>query len=285
MFYVEHEPSLRALPIILVDAMLAVDAASVAEGENDARTFAAALASARESVAAGRWEMADSALADASRALQTWRGTPDNQAIFDLWYLQGVTSMERAGASAEDFRNAAAMAWNRNAQLPIDRERYTKAYYSAVGQLLREPPGTLVVEPGVGAPTYFLDGIELGPAPIRVQLFAGVHRLNATDGRRSLDWRRMITVHPAATTTARARFPGGSDPERIAGELAQAVSTHQISEEVSELLSGWTERTGVRTIRVLRLDESARGKGRPDVPVFSVHDVYYSPSLRRFSAR
>lgn len=281
MFYVEHEAALQALPIILVDAMLAVDAASVAEGEADAHTFVAAMGDARASIAASRWEMADSALGDASRALASWRGTPSNQQLFDLWYLQGVTSLERAGASAEDFRAAAAVAWNRSVQLPVDGERYTKSYYSAVSQLVKEAPGTLSIAASGGTPTYFLDGIELGQAPIQVVVFAGVHRLTATDGRRSLDWRRMITVHSRETTTARARFPGGSDPERIAGELGRAVTSRQLSDDVAELLAAWAERTGVRTIRVLRLDEGRRR----DVPVFSIHDVYYSPGVRRFSTR
>lgn len=299
MFWVTHEPALERVPILVIDALLAENAAEVAQGEAAAAEWRAALERARTAVIDQKWSVADGALDDAERILGEWRGTATTDELFALWFTRGAAALgsgRRRGTDA--FRTAAVLAWNRSVAPPAGLEGYASPYYAALADLLDEGTGTLVVPEGGAAARYRLDGVDLGPPPIRVQLFPGVHRLTAADPGSRTEWRGDVTIQPGRTSTLRARFPTGEEAARTAEALARAVDEHRLDPEVAELLTDWGVRHGLRTIRLLRLDPrdpAPSPAGRPGarddgaaghiLPVYELREVTYDPVVRRFSER
>lgn len=299
MFWVMHEPALEPLPVVLLDTILAENAATAAEGEHIARSFRAHLDEARASLLVGKWMEADHALDDAQGELARWKGTPTNQELWTYDYLRGVTSIiAHLGDGHEAFEDAAAMAWNQDVTIPAGLEAYADPYYAALAERVAERPGTLVVGESSVSPTIALDGVPLGTPPLRVQVFAGVHRLTAVDTRRSLEWKAEVTVSAGRVTTAKVRFAGGETTEWAAAGLGAAVDERRMEAELADLLEDWADRNHVRRVRLLRLDPAslppapAPAKGAavdPEEPVvdplllYTMTQVAYEPKVRRFS--
>ena len=285
-FWVDHEPALEREPVVLVDALLASSVASTAEGERLRAEFTTDLAHAQDAVQRGQWNEADGALDDAARVLDQWKGSPATSELFTLWYLRGgVAKSLGYSAAGRDFAEAAAVAWNREVTLPPAPDAWQPSYYDALAGLLKQPTGTIALDAGSPTTTYTLDGVPLGPAPIHVSVFPGQHRLSAHDTTLDQDWRAAVTVTAGRTVPARARFASGSDPAWAAGLLQRAVDEHVIDREIGDLLFAWTTRTGVRTVRLLRLDPAPA----PTVPTgaefpgYTVAEVWFDPTSRRFS--
>lgn len=293
MFWVEHEPALRGLLLVGVQAILEQNTASVAQGQAAAGAFQDALLRARTSFDAREWKTAETALDDARRDLDGWRGTPPHQELFTLWFLRGAVNLAQGYSSAtQDFRRAGTTAWNRSVGLPVDVDPYAAAYYAAVAELIQEPPGTLVLEAGGGSPLYSVDGIPLGAPPLRIELFPGVHRVTALEPALTQEWRREVTVASRRTTTARARFIGGDDPQWASDALSATIDTHAIPPELADLMSDWADRYGVRQVRLMRLDPIEGAGSHPSgstdgvrdpLAGYTLHDVVYAPKERRFS--
>lgn len=291
MFWVTHDSGLGDLPVIVVDALLA-DNVAARQDEEAAERFREALESARLALVDGRQVLADSALNEAERALAKWAGTPTNQEQFTLWFLRGAVALEggMARVARQEMRRAAATAWNRSVALPAGAERWAEPYYAELQALLGEGTGTLVIEEGEGTLTYSLDGVELGPAPIRVHVFPGVHRLTATSSRQAHAWEQEVEVVTGRTVSARARLANDGDAQWATYQLARAVDSLSLDPALAELLDTWAERHGVRTVRLLRLDarmwieedEVAREAGGT-MPTFEVREVRYDPALRRMT--
>lgn len=290
LFWLQYEPAFEQEPVMVVEALLADDTAMTADSDM-AEAFEAAVERARLDVLEGHWAQAESALDDAEQVLEQWRGAPDNQALFAMWYLRGVaTAIEGRSSGAPSFRKAAAAAWNRSVALPEGTEGWAEPYYEALEHQLGEGTGTLVIEAGSSSTTYWLDGVELGPAPIRVQLFGGRHRLDALGESRAQQWRSEVLVRAGETTTARARFPGGDDELWAAAALEVGIDRAWLEPEMAELLERFADRHSLRWLRLLRLDpeqelqpdeiEQAAGGG---LPTFHAREIWYDPRLRRFS--
>lgn len=291
LFWMQVEPGFEGEPVMVVEALLADDTAMTGAADM-AEAFDEHVERARLAVLAGRWAEAEGALDDAEKVLEQWRGAPDNQALFSMWYLRGAaTAIEGRSDGAPSFRKAAAVAWNRSVALPEGTEAWADAYYDAVQQQLDQGTGELVITAGATETTYWLDGVELGPAPIRVQAFTGTHRLDASGATRAQQWRADIAIRAGDTTTARARFPGGDDEYWASAALELAIERAWLEPEMADLLARFADRHGLRALRLLRLDpegdreldeiEQAVGGG---LPVFVASAIWYDPRLRRFSS-
>lgn len=286
-FWVDHEPTLEHEPVVLVDALLANSVASTAEGERLRAEFNGDLAHAQDAVQRGQWSEADGALDDAARVLDQWKGSPAPVDLFTLWYLRGGVAKSLGYSSADrDFAQAAAVAWNREITLPPSPEAWQPAYFDALAGLLKQPTGTIVLDVGSATTTYTLDGVPLGPAPVRVAVFPGQHRLSAHDTSLDQDWRAAVTVAAGRTTPARARFASGSDPAWAAALLQRAVDEHVMDRELGDLLYAWTTRTGVATVRLLELNPTPTSPvpTGADFPGYAVAEVWFDPTSRRFSS-
>ncbi|NOY25436.1 MAG: hypothetical protein GXP62_06140, partial [Oligoflexia bacterium] len=88
LFWVTHEPGLGAEPIMVVESLLA-GAQDEADDDALAQRFDDALRRAHQAAVEGRNSLTRAALDDAEQALEAWHGSPDNAALFDLWFLRG----------------------------------------------------------------------------------------------------------------------------------------------------------------------------------------------------
>lgn len=290
IFWIGAEPAFDDLPVLVPDVLLADEVVGEPD-EARAQAFAGALEAARQAVLEDSPMRARTSLDDAGRILGAWRGSPDNQALFSLWFLRGVVAdVQQQSEGAVHFRQAAAVAWNRSVAPPPGMEQWAEGYYAALAGMLEGGTGTMVVDAGRHGVTYALDGVALGEAPIRVQLFPGEHRLTAVDSYTGMQWRREVVIESGRTTTTRARFPGGADDRWAAGGMALAIDLRAIEPELAELLAAWARRHGLKRIRLIRLDPS-RPEGELDeieqeagetLSTFIVRQVGYAPQLRRF---
>lgn len=292
LFWVSFEPAFKDEPILLVEALMA-DRSAAAREDLEATAFAEALERARKAVLDGSWASAEGALDDAGAVLERWQGSPDNPTLFHYWFLKGaVTVLEGRSSGEGSFQRAAAVAWNRSVAAPEGTERFEDAYYEAMEKLLSEPVATLVVPPGPAHVQYLLDGVPLGPGPLRVRVLPGTHVLSARDSRWSRDWQRELSLRPGKETSAEAHFPG-EDGDRWAVEaLAAAVDSFRLDPEAAELLAGWADRHGIQRVHLLRLDAVDRQEGDAidaeagaSMPVFEAREAWYDPRLQRFSSR
>lgn len=279
VWWATNEPPLRDEMLLLIDSLLADDTAAYEDGVTGKRAFQEALEKARLALVDKKWSAGERALDDAEALLRDWRGTADTADLFALYYMRGAAVVGAdSGGGADSFRRAAAVAWNRTVEPPAGLEGFADAYYKELAELVHDPLGTIVIDGGSSATDYYLDGVKLGVAPLRVQVFPGNHRLTALDRERSLAWRAGVVVVPRETTTTRASFGGARDPEEVAELLGRAVETRQMDPDVGELLMAWADRRHIKSLHLCRLDQDPSGKVS-----FSLKDVWYEPRLRRFS--
>lgn len=268
-------------PIMRVDTLLAQRAALRAEADTVADRYAAALERARAAAAAGEWTTADYALTDASRVLGEWTGTPPHQALFDHAWLQGLVARGRGLDAAEAFRDAAAIAWNRTVTFPVADEPAIDAYYAQLADLVAAGTGRLVLEPLAEGATWQLDGVELGPGPLEVEVFPGPHRLTARHTQTGQAWRGEVVVQPRRVSRARARFSLAEDARWVTEALGRALDDRKVDPELAELLRGWAERYGVRTVRLVRIRLPEAAPGAPAAPPV-LQWTAFDPLRRRF---
>jgi len=291
LFWVTNDPAFGAEPVMVVESLLA-DVQAGASDEVLSARFAESLERARLAAVESRTPQAQAALDDAEQALQAWHGGPDNAALFAFWYLRGVV-MEQIvpGSGAGAFRRAAATAWNRSVAPPAGLEAWTVPYYAAMRALLDEGTGTLVIDPGGGTPSYTLDGVPVGKAPIKVEVFPDRHRLTAVDGPWVEPWVAEVNVHPGRLTVTRAQFNDEDSESWLVQSLYLAVTTHQLDPAVADLLERWADRHQIQSLHLLRLDVAdappqdeislAAGEG---LPTFTRTEAWYQPRLHRFTA-
>ena len=116
----EQMPGMRDRPLLPFDQILERDGAEWEDGELLSARFDAAMDRARTAWTARRFDDAGRALEDAAVALGRWSGTADPQLLFDLAYLKGAVSVQRGEDPESDFRQAAAVAWNRTVTLAVE---------------------------------------------------------------------------------------------------------------------------------------------------------------------
>lgn len=285
-FWLAHHPELEKEPIVLVDVLLAQNAAR--QEDNTARQirFRNALEDAGARLAAGDHSGAAFALDLAEQALAGWTGTAGTQELFDLHFLRGALSVRRGGTGEDSFAAAAAVAWNRSVRLPVSDAKVSAAWTAALRRTLEAGTGRLRIEAGPPGTSYFLDGIELGPGPLVVDVFGGTHRVTATHPS-GQEWRGELVVVPGRTAKARARLSLADDTRWVTTQLGRALDTRQVDPELGELLRGWCEHFGVRTLRLVRADVdgpvSVDAAGNRALPAYSLRAVWYDPQVRRFS--
>lgn len=276
-FWLTHQPDLATAPIVVVDNLLAMNAAL--QENNTARgiTFRDALAAARRAVAARDWSAASFALDDTERALDAWLGTPTNQELFDVHYLRAVVALGRRVDPADSLAASVAVAWNRTVALP-DPSAET-AWYTTLRALLADGTGHVHLDAGPPGTDYWLDGVALGAGPLDVEVFPGVHRVNALHGPTQQEWRGAVTVQAGRTSRARARLSLAEDEAWVTAALVRALEERRMDPEVGELLRGWAEHFGLQTVRLVR----AFPVEDPDpLAAFTLHAVSYDPQVRRF---
>ena len=292
MFWVTHDSGLGDLPVVNVDSLLADEEAASRDEEAGPR-YRAALETARLALVEGRRVEADNALHEADRALEVWAGSPSNQELFTRSFLAGAVALEGglARVAREELRRAAATAWNRSVVLPAGTERWAEAYYAEVEALIATGTGRLAIGEGEMELQYALDGVPLGPAPIDVSVFPGVHRLTADHGRQGHTWTQDVEVVAGRTVSTQARTGSEGDARWATYQLVMAVETLQLDPALANLLDAWAERHGVRSLRLLRLDldhqvqedEIDRAVGGA-LPTFTLKAARYDPALRRMTA-
>lgn len=281
IFWATNEPTLRDVPVVLVDTILAERIAEVTQGEAAVRGWREGLDAARLALIDHKWAAAESALDEAEKVLPQAR--PSNQDLFTFTFLRGAVEYGRT-EDTSGLAHAAAIAWNRTVTLPEGLEALTPVYYDTLRELLQERPGQLVLERTQGDPDYELDGVKIGHAPIAVDLFPGVHRLRALDDVHKLEWVKDVRLVSGRTTRTRARFANGDDPVWAAEQLIAAIDTHQIDEELGDVLSEWAERHKLRRVRIIRLESVVPPAGTTSrFTEYTVEDIFYEPRLRRFS--
>lgn len=272
--------------VVGVDSLLALNVMQGGDAVSRAETFAASLDAALVAIKAEGWSDAAKRLDEAQRALAGWTGAPANQQLFTLYYLRAVVKLAQSKQAGEAFQQAAAVAWNRSVALPYDAEPYSSMYYTALYNLLNEGLGTVELQP-VPDTSYALDGVELGEGPIRLSVFAGVHRLNATRRGTTDTWRTSLKVQAFRTSTATARPESADDLGWLATGMVQAVEEHTLDAEITTLLRDWCEHYGLAEVHILVAEPAVDPLADPDAPspeaAFGLRGVTYDPKLRRFT--
>lgn len=292
LFWLSLDPSLSSLPVVVVETVLVDELAWSQDREAEAR-WQAALDEARLALVEGRLPPAQAALDRAGEALSRLAGDPPNEELVAWAFLQGALALEQGQASRaeERFAQAAALAWNRSLRLPEGCARWEEPLYAAMAALLRRGPGELLVEDGDNGLSFTLDGVPLGPAPLRVSLLPGEHRLSGGDARQAHAWSQTVRVQAGQRSTVRALLANDDDARHVTYQLAMAVESGQLDPDVAALLERWAARHELRRLRLLRLDADAQApiddiarEAGGALPRFRVRQVLYEPSLRRISA-
>ena len=280
-FWLTHLPDLEQTPIVLVDNLLAMNAARQANNTGRSIQFRDALLAARGAVTAQDWSAATFALDEVERALDGWTGSPTNQELFDIHYLRAVIAQARHIDAADSLSAAAAVAWNRTVTLPVPDEATATAYYAALADVIHGGTGSLHLDAGPVGTVYFLDGIELGPGPLDLQAFPGAHRLTAFHPSSTQEWRATVTLQAGRTVRARARLSLAEDEAWVTAALNRALEDRQVDPEIGDLLRGWCERFGLKTVQLVRAAPASTDNPDP-LSAFTLHAVTYDPMVRRF---
>lgn len=280
VFWTNNEATLRDVPVVMVDTILAERIAELTQGDAAVRAWNEALERARLAILDRKWSGATAALEEAERLMPQAR--PDNQGLFSFAFLHGAIE---AGRDDDDrgLAAAAAVAWNRSVVLPAGLDAYAERYYAALTEALTRPPGVLVLDEAPADPNYELDGVRIGAAPIRVDLLPGTHYLRAADDDERMQWNKAVKILSGRATRTRARFAHGDDAAWVADALAAAVDERRMDEELGDILSEWADRHQLRRVRILRLDlrDGSEGARFSD---YDVQAVWYEPRVRSFSA-
>jgi hypothetical protein len=245
--------------IDVADTILELDVGAFQNGISLPDRFAAAMERAREEIAAKRWASADSALSEAEKALEAWSGSPTNQELFDLFFLKGAARMGRGPryGHAESFRQAAALAWNREVRLPLGDEGLVDAYYEAQKALIAEGTALLRIDEGPPGIRCSLDGVDLGAPPVEVRAFGGRHRLQSTQEGTLLQWKRDILLAPGRNAAVRPAFNRAGDTRWVYEQLLSAVYRRRIDAMAAELLAEWCRRHDILWLRIARAEPMA----------------------------
>jgi hypothetical protein len=291
MFWLTHDSNLGELPVVSVEALLVDEVASTQDSEA-AESWRQALEEARLALIEDRRFEAEAALDRAGAALSMWAGDPPTQELFAWYVLRGFVAERKGehGRSGEALRQAAAVAWNRSVVLPEGTEAWAEHYARELQAVISQGTGELFVEDGGNSLAFSLNGVLLGKAPLRVQVFPGEHRLSAGNARQAHAWSEAVRVTAGRTSTVRALLANDDDAQWVTYQLALAVDTMSLDEDVARLVERWAERHGIRSLRLLRLDAQLRGpmdeidrEVGAAMPTFTLREARYEPSLRRLS--
>lgn len=267
-YELEQLPGMRDRPILPFDQLLERDGGEWEDGELLSARFDAAMDRARAAWTAGRVEDAGRALEDAHAALERWSGTADAQRLFDLAYLQGAVAVKRGDDPESDFRQAAAVAWNRTVTLAVE-DPAAKPYYAVLDRMVSEGTGTVrLAEPPNGG-TWFFDGVEVGSSPAELTVFPGVHRITAQAEGMLRTWKKDVQVLAGRRKDVSAAFTPTDDAGWVRAQVREAFETKSLPKEVKELVSTWCARKSVARLRFVRVVE-----GRMEA-------MTYEPALRR----
>lgn len=240
----------------VADTILELDVGDWRDGVSLPDRFRGGIQKAIEEYKAKRLSSADSALSEAERALDAWPDSPSTQELFDLFFLKGAVRFARGPRNGheESFRQAAALAWNREVRLPIEDESAIEAYYFAQSSLVSEGTGTLRVEQGLPGVHCSLDGVLLGPPPVEVRVFGGRHRLTAVQDGTLLKWKRDILVPPGRSAAVKPSFNRVGDTRWVYEQLLTAIYKRRIDSSVAELLGEWCRRHDLVLLRIARVE-------------------------------
>lgn len=291
MFWLTHDSGLGELPVVSVEALL-VDEVAATQDSEAAVAFRLALEEARLALVDDRRFEAEAALDRAGRALEQWAGDPPNQELFTWYALRGfVAEAKGEGARAsEALRQAVAVAWNRSVSLPEGTEPWAEGYYRELAAVIEGGTGELLIEDGGNGLGFTLDGVYLGAAPLRVRAFPGTHRLSAGNARQAHAWSEAVDVRAGRTSTVRALLANDDDARWVTYQLALAVDSLTLDEDVARLVERWADRHGIRQVRLLRLDarliepmDDVDREAGAAMPSFTLREALYDPGLRRLS--
>ncbi|MSP56967.1 MAG: hypothetical protein EXR69_15390 [Myxococcales bacterium] len=270
--------------LVSVDSLLSLNVIQGGDNESRAETFSRALDAALAAAKQEEWTAATRQLDEAQRALAGWTGVPENQRLFDLYYLRATVKLAVSKQAEGAFEQAAAVAWNRTVTLPLDVEPYTSLYYKALYNLLNEGLGGVQLNAVPGA-RYFLDGVELGEGPITLSVYAGHHRINAVRGGTNQQWRTSLKVQAFRTSAATARPASTDDLGWLAAGMVQAVEERTLEPDLATLLRDWCAHYDITGVRILVAEPAFDPLALPGEPTMGVNlrAVAYDPKLKRFS--
>lgn len=270
---------------VSVDSLLSLNVLQGGDDASRADLYARSLDAALEAAKAEDWTAATHQLDQAQKALAGWSGSPENQQLFNLYYLRGVVGLAVKKRGEEAFQQAAAVAWNRSVTLPLDVEPYASLYYKALYDLLNEGLGQVQLTAVPGA-RYLLDGVDVGEGPLLISVYSGTHRLNAVRTGSTATWRSSLKVQAFRTSVATAKPASADDLGWLAGGMVEAVDERVLDPEIDALLRDWCAHYGLARVHILVAEPAIDPLAEPGEPstAFGLRGVLWDPKLRRFSA-
>ncbi len=260
--------------IVLIDTILDRDDRTAAGRQVLRLRFEQAITRAQGHVTAERPVAAQTALSEADHTLRRWSGSPSTQALFSHAYLHGAAAQLSGTDPLPHFRQAAAVAWTQEVTPPLAGLE-VGAWRQALAETAEGPTATLVLG-GVSNPQgrYALNGVDLGPGELEVQVLPGAHRVTCSESGSERAWKRDLEVRPGTTTHVGCELTPADDPLWIEARLLEAAGTNEAPVEVLERLADWCRWNNIHRLTLLRVT------GRPGHWVLD--EAVFEPHLRRF---
>lgn len=113
---------------------------------------------------------------------------------------------------------------------------------------------TVEQEEGIGGErgaVVYVNGVRVGPAPLKVPVMPGVHRVTVEHPNYVKPWRKTIDVRGAEGVEVAAWFERTEDPAYMLAELRGAFARRDAPDDVKDALSEWASNARFRALRLL----------------------------------
>jgi len=259
---------LESRELAALEALVALDAAAVGERGSPKARFEAALAEANQEALRGKWRTAEAAIIRAGEALADWPGSPEPEALFTYYALEGAVLVHRGEDDAHlySFRQAAAMTGIRTSpELPVDDKASREAWLDARRMLAVEGEGTLALA-GLPADTkVFVDGHYKGRGSLAVALTPGTHRVVA---ERTDQLRPVVVEVPVLggrVTNLTLDFPEEEGLAWLQEHLDATFAGAPAPDPLLDLLSDWCAQRELTGLQVLQVQRDRTAPVPPDL--------------------
>jgi len=249
-----------------LEALVALDAAAVGDGGSPRARFEAALADANQAALRGKWRATEEAVARAGAALADWPGSPEPEALFTYFALEGAALAHRGEDDAHlySFRQAAAMTGIRTSpELPLDDKASREAWLDARRTLAVEGEGTLALAGLAPDTKVYVDGHYKGRGSLAVALTPGTHRVVA---ERTDQLRPVVVQAPVLggrVTNLTVDFPEEEGLAWLQQRLDATFAGAPAPDPLLDLLADWCAERGLSGLQVLQVERDRTAPAPP----------------------
>ncbi len=260
------------LSLVVVDAILELDAGGWADGIDQRARFRGALEDARQSAAKAQWKPVLAAVDGAHEALRRWSGRVSRDELFELAYLEGAASLaqDKDQRWQGAFRQAAAIRDGQPPSVwPVEHEPSRRAFLDELRKLSVGGRGELALTDVPEGARLFIDG-EAHPTSVgNLPLLPGTHRVTVEVPGAVRSWKADVPVLAERTSALRIDPEATAQVGWIQDQLVAGFDALALPREVAELLGDWCLKEDVDAVRLVRVEPTRRVVRTPAVGLTS----------------